>query len=89
MDRDCQHAKCAASAGRIERRRNPGRRQARLSPDFVLLKQGYSLAFAVTRLTSSNFVGCCTGMSAVIGIEQRDQVLSVIPETGSFAVRRN
>jgi hypothetical protein len=53
--------------------------------------------FAVIRLmTNSNFVGCCTGMSAVIRIEQHDQVLcdvrSIRHEVirrGSFQVRRN
>jgi hypothetical protein len=46
--------------------------------------------FAVIRLmTNSNFVACCTDILAVIGIEQHDQVLCDVPETGSFKIRRS
>jgi hypothetical protein len=53
--------------------------------------------FAVIRLmTNSNFVGCCTGMPAVIRIEQHDQVLCDVRSirhevirTGSFQLSRN
>jgi hypothetical protein len=45
---------------------------------------------AVIRLmTNSSFVGCRTGLSAVIRIEQHDQVPCDIPETGSFEIRRS